>query len=189
MKSFQLKSGITLPWIGIGTDGFTSNEETQQSLQMAINHHYQLIDSATGYSSYETVADVVQKNNRKNLILCVKFNGGDLKRYTVKELFEKISDDFKTKYIDILLMHNTKIGDLKEICTNLIDLKKEKKIFSLGVSNFAVKHFSLIEDFIEHIDINQIEFHPFLFQKELYDFCQNNSIHIMGYRPEVSSPF
>ncbi len=31
--------------------------------------------------------------------------------------------------------------------------------------------------------INQVEFHPFLYQKNLLHFCENNKIHVVAYSP------
>lgn len=183
MKSFVLKSGLELPWIGFGTDGFQSPAEIESSLHFAINNGYRLIDIATIYDSYSTIASIIKGIPKESLILCVKFNKMDLQERSLQHLFDKVSNDFGRDCIDIFLMHNTKVGNHESILLDLIDLKKDKKIKSLGVSNFSLKHFSTIEKYIEHIDVNQIEFHPFLFQRDLYEFCQKNYIHIMGYRP------
>jgi diketogulonate reductase-like aldo/keto reductase len=31
--------------------------------------------------------------------------------------------------------------------------------------------------------INQVEFHPFLYQKNLFHFCETNKIHVVAYSP------
>lgn len=183
MKKFTLKSGLVLPWIGFGTDGFKSSAEIMNSFRYAIDTGYVLIDIATIYDNYSTLADIIKNSDRESLILCVKFNKMDLEKQNIKQLFEKIANDFGTDYIDIFMLHNTKVGDHEMILSELIDLKINKKIKAIGVSNFSLKHFRKIEKLLPHIDINQIEFHPFLFQKDLYDYCQQHNIHIMGYRP------
>lgn len=183
MKNFLLKSGLELPWIGFGTDGFHATAEIKNAFHFAINNGYRLIDIATIYNSYSTITSIIKGTPKESLILCVKFNRMDLEKITLQQLFDKVSHDFGRDCIDIFMMHNTKVGNHKSILSDLLDLKKDRKIKSIGVSNFSLKHFSAIEKYIEHIDINQIEFHPFLFQRNLYDFCRKNYIHIMGYRP------
>ena len=60
----------------------------------------------------------------------------------------------------------------------------EKKIKSIGVSNFTVRHLEELMSKTSIIPvINQVEFHPFLFQKELLDFCKKHGIVLEAYSP------
>jgi diketogulonate reductase-like aldo/keto reductase len=55
---------------------------------------------------------------------------------------------------------------------------------AIGVSNFNVQ---LLLDLLSYAEIkpavNEIEYHPFLRQENLVNFCQSMSIQIIGYRP------
>ncbi|PNP49982.1 hypothetical protein THARTR1_09313 [Trichoderma harzianum] len=58
------------------------------------------------------------------------------------------------------------------------------KVRAIGVSNFTIKR---LEDLINRTKIipavNQIEAHPYLQQRQLFDFCQSKGILIEAYSP------
>jgi len=63
-------------------------------------------------------------------------------------------------------------------------LLKKGRCRAIGVSNFTIRH---LEELIEesHVipSVNQIEFHPFLYQKELLKYCQRKGIQVEAYSP------
>jgi len=66
----------------------------------------------------------------------------------------------------------------------MIKILKVGKARAIGVSNYSIaelKETIQISDIIPAI--NQVEFHPFLYQKDLLDFCKNNRIQIESYSP------
>jgi diketogulonate reductase-like aldo/keto reductase len=61
---------------------------------------------------------------------------------------------------------------------------KSGKARSIGVSNFTVRHLKeLLKSTGVVPAVNQVEFHPFLFQKELMDFCRHKGIALEAYSP------
>jgi diketogulonate reductase-like aldo/keto reductase len=63
------------------------------------------------------------------------------------------------------------------------NLKKKGKVHHIGVSNFTIHHLQDVIDKGVQIDYNQVEFHPYLYQKELWQFCQSHQIALIAYRP------
>jgi diketogulonate reductase-like aldo/keto reductase len=63
-------------------------------------------------------------------------------------------------------------------------LLKNGKLRAIGVSNYDINE---IKETIQNSDtipaINQVEFHPFLFQKDLLQFCKSNGIQLEAYSP------
>jgi len=58
------------------------------------------------------------------------------------------------------------------------------KALSIGVSNFTVRHLTeLIAKSETAPAINQVELHPYLYQRELLEFCRKNRIVIEAYSP------
>ena len=58
------------------------------------------------------------------------------------------------------------------------------RVKSIGVSNFAIKDLEIIAKGSSITPaVNQVEFHPYLYQKELLDFCNENKIKIEAYSP------
>ena len=63
-------------------------------------------------------------------------------------------------------------------------LLKNGKLRAIGVSNYDINE---LKETIQNSDtiptINQVEFHPFLFQKDLLQFCKSNAIQLEAYSP------
>ena len=61
-------------------------------------------------------------------------------------------------------------------------LYKEGKCKAIGVSNFTIKHLKELLEIAEVVPaINQIEFHVYLYQKELLEFCKSKGIVLESY--------
>ena len=61
---------------------------------------------------------------------------------------------------------------------------KEGKCKAIGVSNFTIRH---LEELLQVADVvpavNQVEFHPWLYQKDLLDYCNTKGIKLEAYSP------
>lgn len=105
----------------------------------------------------------------------------------------------KLSYLDLVLVHwpgvaKTPPTDPKnkmmrqETWKELENLVDSGKIKSIGVSNYNESH---LKDLLEYARIkptvNQVEFHPMCYQKELLNFCKSQSIFIQAYSSLGSS--
>jgi diketogulonate reductase-like aldo/keto reductase len=66
-------------------------------------------------------------------------------------------------------------------------LYQEDKIKAMGVSNYTINHLKEALEIFKELNIplsvNQVEFHPLLYQKKLMEFCKENKIVITAYSP------
>lgn len=66
----------------------------------------------------------------------------------------------------------------------MIQLLNNGKVRAIGVSNYSINE---LKETIQNSDIvpaiNQVEFHPFLYQKDLLQFCKSNAIQLEAYSP------
>src|SRR5690606_4688665 len=54
----------------------------------------------------------------------------------------------------------------------------------IGVSNFNINKLKeILASARIRPEMNQVELHPFLQQKDLLDFCRSNNIHLTAYAP------
>ena len=66
----------------------------------------------------------------------------------------------------------------------MIQLLNEGKTRAIGVSNYEIFHLQeIFQNFDVIPSVNQVEFHPFLFQEKLLEFCKNNNIQLEAYSP------
>ncbi|HEU5119550.1 MAG TPA: aldo/keto reductase [Candidatus Nitrosocosmicus sp.] len=87
-------------------------------------------------------------------------------------------------YIDLYLVHWPVQKKINETWKAMITLLKNDKVRAIGVSNYDINE---LKETIQNSDtipaINQVEFHPFLFQKDLLQFCKSNAIQLEAYSP------
>jgi len=97
-------------------------------------------------------------------------------------------------YVDLYLIHWP--GTNKEIPPNEISklrndtwkglekLHKDGKAKSIGVSNYTIKHLKELIPNCEFMpSVNQVEFHPKLYQSDLLEHCKSEEIVLEGYSP------
>jgi diketogulonate reductase-like aldo/keto reductase len=92
------------------------------------------------------------------------------------------------EYIDLYLLHTPRPGPKcrHDGYLGLQDMLKEGKVKAIGVSNWAPRH---IEELMTYADIdvfpavNQVEFHPWNQQKEIYGYCKEKGIVMVAYNP------
>jgi len=86
--------------------------------------------------------------------------------------------------LDLYLVHFPVPDVRKESWRAMETLLKKGRCRAIGVSNFTIRH---LEELIEesHVipSVNQVEFHPFLYQRELLKYCQKQGIQVEAYSP------
>jgi diketogulonate reductase-like aldo/keto reductase len=66
----------------------------------------------------------------------------------------------------------------------MVQLYRESKARAIGVSNYDIQDLKeLLENFDIAPAVNQVEFHPFLYQQNLLQFCEKNRIQMEAYSP------
>jgi diketogulonate reductase-like aldo/keto reductase len=89
--------------------------------------------------------------------------------------------------VDLYLIHWPVQGignNTTEIWKAMVHLLKEGKARGIGVSNFAIDDLKQILNDSDVVPaVNQVEFHPFLYQKDLLSFCKKNGIQLEAYSP------
>jgi diketogulonate reductase-like aldo/keto reductase len=86
--------------------------------------------------------------------------------------------------VDLYLIHwpVPKMSD--ETWRAMVQLSRESKAKAIGVSNYDIQDLKeLLGDFDITPAVNQVEFHPFLYQLDLLQFCEKNRIQLEAYSP------
>ena len=111
--------------------------------------------------------------------------------------FNKSLSNLGVEYIDLYLIHWPVEGKWVETWQALEELYKIGKVRAIGVSNFYINHLEkLLQISLINPMVNQIEFHPFLYKKDVLDYCQEKGIVLESYAPlthgykfnEIESP-
>jgi len=186
MNTILLKSGYSIPVLGLGT-WLMNGRECFDAVLIALENGYRHIDTATAYENEDDIGPAIQASgiNRKELFLTSKVWYQKLRFKDVIEQCHSSLEKLRTDYLDLLLIHwpNRSIP-MRDTFQAFERLVEEHKVRSIGVSNFTINHLDeALKSTLLPISVNQVEFHPFLYQKELYQFCKDKQIVITAYSP------
>ena len=182
MPTLEIAPNVLLPMVGFGTWRLYG-ADCKKAVRIALETGYRHIDTAHLYENHVEIAKAIQGFPREELFLTSKFMLQMKIEETVSESLERALRELKTDYLDAFLMHYPdRQLPMNNIFEEMVKLKERGLTRSIGVSNFTVRHLQDHADFLPEISINQVEYHPYLNQKELFDYCTNAGIHIVSYR-------
>jgi len=145
-----------------------------------------MIDTAEFYENEKEVGDGIlnSKKERDSIFVTSKLwstSGG--RNGCIKRLNECLNN-LKSNYVDQYLLHAPQGGKVLECYDAMLELAKEEKIRSVGVSNFGIKHLEAIKNSGRPLPaVNQIELHPWCTNEEIVKYCRDNKIGVVGYSP------
>ncbi|HBU77974.1 MAG TPA: aldo/keto reductase [Muricauda sp.] len=184
--SFELHNGVQMPYFGLGVYQSEDGSEVINAVKAALNHGYRHIDTASIYENEEGVGTGIRESNvdRKDVFLTSKVWNTDQGYDATLKAFDASLERLGTDYLDLYLVHWPKGEISKETWKALEKLYKEKRVRAIGVSNFLQHH---LEDLLSSAEIvpmvNQMEFHPYLVQQDLIDFCNSKGIQYEAWSP------
>lgn len=177
--------GTRIPAMGLGTWKMRG-KECVESVRSALDMGYRHIDTARMYGNEEEVGKAVKNSgiDREDIFITTKIQPSNLDHDSLKENTDDSLRRLQTDYVDLLLIHwpNEAIP-VQESLRAMHELKGDGKIKQIGVSNFTVDLLEEAIDVAPDIVCNQVEMHPYLKQKELVDFCQENDLILTAYSP------
>ena len=184
----KMNDGYKIPVVGLGTWKSEPGEATYKAVLDSINAGYRHIDTARAYDNEADVGRAVQDAdiNRKDLFITTKLWNRHQGYDEAIEACEKSLARLGCDYIDLYLIHWPLKDKRNESWRALIELQKKGICRSIGVSNFTIDNLKELEDKFEVIPAaNQVEFHPYHYQKDLLEYCNSKNIIIEAYSPLV----
>lgn len=163
-------------------------EACTQAVDHAIKTGYTHIDTAELYENEEAIGKVVKDAHRKALFLTSKVWRSHLDKDGVIDVCNASLKRLNAPYLDLYLIHwPDRNADYARVLDGFKALLDQKKIRSVGVSNFTIEHLKHILPLAKERGIpivnNQVEYHPGLNQQALLDFCNKNNIVVTAYSP------
>ena len=183
----KIVKNVNIPVLGLGTWRLAGKEATE-TVKKAIQIGYNHIDTAEMYGNEKQIGEAIKNFDREKLFLTSKVWYENLNYQSVIHACKESLKKLRTDYLNLYLIHwpNPSI-DMKETFLALKELYSEGLIKAVGVSNFTIRHLKqalpLCQSLSLPIVMNQVEFHPFLYQESLLNFCRKNNIYLTAYRP------
>lgn len=182
----QLANGVQMPYFGLGVFKTKEGQEVIDAVTYALDAGYRHIDTAAIYGNEEGVGIAIEKNatNRKDIFLTTKVWNADQGYDSTLKAFDTSLEKLKTDYLDLYLIHWPVKGKYKETWRALETLYADGRVKAIGVSNFLQHH---LEDLFQTATVipmvDQLEFHPYLVQQPLLDFCQQHQVQYEAWSP------
>ena len=184
--SFELSNGVKMPYLGLGTYQSDNDQEVVDAVKNALQLGYRHIDTAAAYKNEEGVGQGIRESgiDRSDIFLVTKVWNDDQGYEETLKAFDASLRRLGVDYLDLYLIHWPVAGKHKETWRALEHLYAQKKIRAIGVSNFLKHHLEdLMNDCTVVPMVNQMEFHPYLVQQDLIDFCADNGIQYESWSP------
>ena len=179
--------GRAVPQLGYGV-WQVEDEVAADVVRQAIDAGYRHIDTAAGYQNEGGVGRAVKASGiaREELFITTKLANGDQGFDSAKQALETSLGKLEMDYVDLYLIHwaSPQRGTYLESWKALIELQKEGKAKSIGVSNFPIEQ---LEEIIAETGVvpvmHQIELHPEFQQSALRDYHAEKGILTEAWSP------
>jgi diketogulonate reductase-like aldo/keto reductase len=189
VPNLKLNSGQTIQAIGFGTWQL-SPDQAKESVLSALETGYRLIDTAKIYRNEQAVGEALKQSGvpREDIFITTKLWNSDQGFDSTLKAFDDSLGKLRLEYLDLYLIHWPGEGPQKrhDSWRAMEKLQKQGRVKAIGVSNFTVRHLKELNEVSDTIPaVNQIEFHPFIYneQKELLEFCLDRGIVFEAYSP------
>ena len=195
----SLKNGFSIPVFGLGTwemggrmeqDINNDDQADIQAIKNAIDSGITHIDTAEVYAngySEELLGEAIKDYDRNKLFIVSKVARVNQQYEQVKKSCKDSLKRLKLDYLDLYLLHApSKDVEIEETMRAMDELIEEGLVKNIGVSNFTVKQLKRTQKATKNkIVVNQNHYNLIVreSEKEVLQYCQENDIIFMAWRP------
>lgn len=185
----RLNQGPEMPVLGLGVFQTNPGPATRDAVAWALEEGYRLIDTAAMYGNEADVGEAVRSSGipREEVFVTTKLwyteHGYEAAKRACRRSLERLGLD----YIDLYLIHWPRAnspGDRLASWRALEELKAEGVCRAIGVSNYAIRHLEELAGSARITPaVDQVEFHPFVYDPTFLEYCAPRGIQVEAYSP------
>ena len=182
-STIALNDGNLMPRLGLGVWQISSGKSCESAVRAALETGYRHIDTAAFYGNEASVGKAIRDSGipREQVYVTTKLWNSDHGK--VEQALEHSLGKLKMDYVDLYLIHYPVPERLRSWGV-LEQLRARGRTRSIGVSNFTIRHLTELLASSEIVPAaNQVEWHPYLYQRELLAYCGEKNIVIQAYSP------
>lgn len=189
-STFDLAGGVRIPALGLGVYQSRPGSETREAVKAALELGYRHVDTARVYGNERDVAKGIEESGvpRSEVFVTTKLwnsdHGYDAALRACDASLKRLGMD----RVDLYLVH-WPVEDLRHDTWRAMErILEEGKARAIGVSNYTIRHLDeLLGRCRVPPSVNQVEFHPFLYQRDLLLHCRTHGIRLEAYAPLVKA--
>ncbi|HEY6906741.1 MAG TPA: aldo/keto reductase [Ignavibacteriaceae bacterium] len=185
-STLKLNNNTEIPRLGLGVYLSKPGKETFNAVTWALEAGYRHIDTARAYKNEGDVGKAVKESGmkREDVFITTKLWNQDQGYESALRAFDASMDELGLDYVDLYIIHWPVEEKRKESWKALEKIYLEGRARAIGVSNYTIKHLKEMDHYTGiKPAINQVEFHPFLFQEDLLEYCKIKSVQLEAYSP------
>lgn len=181
----KLSNGTSIPQFGFGVWQAEEGKEAEQAIAWALEAGYRHIDGARAYENEKSVGKAVRESGlkREDIFVTTKLWNADIRGGNAEAAIQQSLENLDIGYIDLLLIHWAVPG-YEKAWLRMEEAYRRGEVKAIGLSNFKQHH---IEDILATGDIapmvNQMEFHPWMQDNELLEYCRQNQMAFEAWSP------
>ena len=179
-----LANGQVMPMLGFGTYKL-DDTAAEGAVAFALQTGYRHVDTAAFYFNEEGVGKGMENSGvpREDIFLTTKLWNADHGYDQALFAFEESLRRLGTDYVDLYLIH-WPMPDRGASWKALERIYASGQAKAIGVSNYHIRHLQeLLADCTVAPMVNQVEFHPYLVQIPLWEFCRAQNIRQEAWSP------
>jgi diketogulonate reductase-like aldo/keto reductase len=180
-RTVQLHTGRPIPALGLGTWELT--HDTAGTVETALRLGYRMIDTSGDYGTQPGIGEALDRSSvdRSEIYLVTKVEEDE----DAYEATGRNLDELRTGYADLMLIHRPPPDEPgRALWEGLIRARDDGLTTDIGVSNYSIDQIEALIDATGEIPVvNQIEWSPFGWSREMLDYCRKRRIVIQAYSP------
>lgn len=178
---------MNTPFFGLGTFRL-KDQVVIDAVRNALELGYRNIDSAQIYGNEAEIGKAIAGSGvaREKLFITTKIWVDNYAKEKLIPSLKETLDKLRTDQVDLTLIHWPAPGNgvpLEEFMTTLAEAKTQGLTREIGISNFNIELTKQAIKVVgkEAIATNQIELSPYLQNRKLVNFLEEQGIHISSY--------
>ncbi len=191
-----LSNKVEMPIIGFGVYKIQDGEEVLEAVKSAFSAGYRMVDTASRYNNEKGVGQALVSYGlmREEVFITTKLWNADQGYDNTLKAIDASLERLGVSYVDLYLVHwpsasedkTESLNKREETWRAMEEIYNSGKAKAIGVSNFTITHLEEMKKYANTMPmVNQVEFHPFLFQKDLLEYCRANNIVLEAHTPLV----
>ena len=180
-RSVSLHTGSTMPVLGLGTWQLTHG--TAAAVEQALRLGYRLIDTSGDYGTQPGIGEALRRTDvdRDEIFVTTKVEEDD----DAYEASRRNLDELGLDHVELMLIHRPPpSGAGIDLWEGLIRARNVGLARDIGVSNYTIEHMEeLYRSSGEMPAVNQIEWSPFGWSRQMLQWCRENGVVIQAYSP------